>query len=525
MATVAYILLGHKDPGGIIAQARRLTAAGDCVAIHFDARSPRAEHDAIRAALSGDPRVTFAKRRLKCAWGSWSLVEATLVTLRAALTAFPQATHVYLLSGDCMPVKSAEYIHARLDAEDADWIESVDFFTGGWIKTGLREERLTYRHWFNERTQKWLFYASLDWQRRLGLARKVPKDLAIQIGSQWWCLRRRTVEALLDFVARRPDVTRFFRTTWIPDETFFQTLVRHLIPETEVQSRTLTFLLFSDYGMPVTFYNDHYDLLTSQDYLFARKISPDALDLKHRLGELYAAEGVTFRAAGEGPNLYRFLAGRGREGRRFGQRFWEREASLGRDRMLLIVTCKKWHVGKRLAARIGAETGLPAVDYLFDEEDTALPDLGGIETSRDKRTRHRKAVLRLLYDAFGTDALLICTDPARLDLLADVTADSAETRILDVGCSFSDDDLTGHARRMGLVGPDTPAATLAGLLPTIRQDISLEGDRLRNGGFANLWRLREDRDIDENAVALSGFLGIAEGKARLIAATPHLFRD
>ncbi len=83
---------------------------------------------------------------------------------------------------------------------------------------------------------------------------------------------------------------RFFRTTWIPDETFFQTLVRHLVPGTEIDTRTLTFLMFTDYGMPVTFYNDHYDLLLSQDFLFARKISAEATELKNRLGALYAAE-------------------------------------------------------------------------------------------------------------------------------------------------------------------------------------------------------------------------------------------
>ena len=36
MAKIAYILLTHKDPEGIIAQAERLTEAGDYVAIHFD---------------------------------------------------------------------------------------------------------------------------------------------------------------------------------------------------------------------------------------------------------------------------------------------------------------------------------------------------------------------------------------------------------------------------------------------------------------------------------------------------------
>ncbi|MEO6299160.1 MAG: beta-1,6-N-acetylglucosaminyltransferase, partial [Paracoccaceae bacterium] len=276
MAKIAYILLCHKDPDGIIAQAQRLTAAGDSIAIHFDLRAKREDFDRIRAALATNPAVTFATKRIKCGWGGWSLVQATLYAVQAAIEAFPRATHFYMLSGDCMPTKTAEYAHQFLDRAEVDYIESVDFFAGDWIKTGIKEERLIYRHYFNERTHKKLFYASMALQDRLGLARKVPADVQMQIGSQWWCLRRRTVEGLLEFIKNRPDVMRFFRTTWIPDETFFQTIVRHLVPEYEINSRTLTFLMFTDYGMPVSFHNDHYDLLLSQGYLFARKISPDA---------------------------------------------------------------------------------------------------------------------------------------------------------------------------------------------------------------------------------------------------------
>ena len=86
------------------------------------------------------------------------------------------------------------------------------------------------------------------------------------------------------------------------------------VPETEIDSRTLTFLMFTDYGMPVTFYNDHYDLLLSQDFLFARKISPEAQELKARLGRLYAATDVHFQISNEGRSLFKFLTGRGREG-------------------------------------------------------------------------------------------------------------------------------------------------------------------------------------------------------------------
>ncbi|MDH3265174.1 MAG: beta-1,6-N-acetylglucosaminyltransferase, partial [Paracoccaceae bacterium] len=161
MAKIAFILLCHKDPEGIIAQAERLTAAGDCVSIHFDARAPEPAYRLLREAFDGNPNVTFAKRRVKCGWGEWSLITGTLEALRAAVEAFPGATHFYMLSGDCMAIKSAEYAHRLLDAEEADYIESFDFFDSDWIKTGIKEDRLIYRHWFNERSHKRLFYASM----------------------------------------------------------------------------------------------------------------------------------------------------------------------------------------------------------------------------------------------------------------------------------------------------------------------------------------------------------------------------
>ena len=525
MAKIAYILLCHKDPEGIIAQAERLTGGGDYVAIHFDARARSSDFDAIRMRLEANPSVTFARKRLKCGWGGWSLVAATLLAVRAAVEAFPRATHFYMLSGDCMPIKSAEYAHDLLDREEVDYVESFDFFKSDWIKTGIKEERLIYRHWFNERTHKRLFYASMQVQDRLGMTRKVPADLQIQIGSQWWCLRRRTIEAVLEFCDQRADVLRFFRTTWIPDETFFQTLVRHLVPEYEIRVRTLTFLMFTDYGMPVTFYNDHYDLLLSQDYLFARKISVDAVELKDRLGQLYAARGVNFQISNEGRSLFQFLTGRGRIGRRFAPRFWETESSLGRERTFLMVICKKWHVAKRLVERMRVVTGLPAVDYLFDEATTPLPDLGGIQSTLEKRTRHRRALVRMLFDYWSTDTLIVCIDSANVELMQDFAADKSNVRLLEVECEFSDDYLMGHARRVGLAGDRTPQEVIDRLLPTIRYDVRFESDKIRDADFNKLFRIREAASPAENAVALAQFLDISNDKAREIAETNSLFVD
>jgi len=525
MAKIAYILLCHKDPDAIILQAQRLTAAGDYMSIHFDASAKPEYFRTIKTALADNPNVTFARKRIKCGWGEWSLVQASLNAIESAVEAFPRATHFYMLSGDCMAIKTAEYTQRYLDDNDADFIESYDFFESDWIKTGFKEERLIYRHYFNERTHKWLFYTSFEMQKRLKLTRDIPEDIQVQIGSQWWCLRRRTIEWIIDFTKKRPDVMRFFRTTWIPDETFFQTLVRHLVPETEIRTRTLTFLMFSDYGMPVTFYNDHYNLLLSQDFLFARKISPEADELRTRLGNLYASTGIEFQISNEGLSLFKFLTGRGRIGRRFATRFWETESTLGRERELMIVVCKKWHVAKRLLEETRKITNVPAIEFLFNEEDTPLPDLGGIQSTLEKRTRHRRALMRMLFDYYETDRLIVCMDPGNLDLLHDFFSDRSVTRLLEIVCHFSEDYLNGHAMRVGLAGDQTSASTLERLLPTIRNDIMHESDRIRDAGFNRHVRMHEVDRAEDNAEKIAEFLTISPEQALQIAQATHLYAD
>lgn len=525
MARIAFILLTHKDPQGVIDQARRLTATGDFVSIHFDKRAPAAMFQQIKDALGDHPGVAFAQRRLKCGWGEWSLVAATLEAVRAAEAAFPQATHFYMLSGDCMPIKSGEFARSFLDAEDCDYVESFDFFESDWIKTGFKEERLIYRHWFNERTQKWLFYTSYELQKRFNITREVPKDLQVMIGSQWWCLRRQTIEAILDLIRQRPEIVRFFSTTWIPDETFFQTLVAHVVPKTQIRTRTLTFLIFTDYGMPVTFYNDHYDLLLRQDYLFARKISPEALELRARLGALWQTIGQNFPIAAEGRRLFSFLTGRGRIGRRFAPRFWETDGSLGNDRVAHIIVAKKWHIAKRLTAATRYHTDIPAVDYVFNEKDANLPEMGGVESSLGKRERHRRALVKLMFEQFGTERLAFCVDPSALSLVSDFNNDRSEVRVLFVDSRFDDEYVRGHMGRVGLVADDAPQAQVESLLPIVRNDLQHEADRLKEAGFAHLSIISETASLEENTEALAKFFKIPADQARTLAETPHLFDD
>jgi len=212
-------------------------------------------------------------------------------------------------------------------------------------------------------------------------------------------------------------------------------------------------------------------------------------------------------------------------GRRFAPRFWETEASLGRNRTLLMVTCKKWHVAKRLVDRVRQVTNFPAVEYLFNEASTALPDLGGIQSTLEKRTRHRRALVRMLFDYWQSDVLVVCIDPANVDLMQDFYNDKAKVRLLEINCDFTDDYLIGHAKRVGLAADSTPREVIERLLPTIRYDVRFESDRIRDAGFAGFYQIKQSVSVDENTVPLAEFLDIPAAKAREIAATSYLFVD
>ncbi len=189
------------------------------------------------------------------------------------------------------------------------------------------------------------------------------------------------------------------------------------------------------------------------------------------------------------------------------------------------MVAKKWHVGKRLINKIADVTGLPTVEYLFDEEGCPLPDLGGVQSRLSKRARHRRAVLRLLFDFYGTNRLVVCMDPGSLDLLKDFFSDRSITRMLEIENTFSDEYLHGHAKRIGLAGDATSDAAFERLLPTIKSDLAFESNQIRDAGFGECYRINETLSSEMNAIALARFLSLSLDQAKEIAKADPLFFD
>lgn len=283
---VGIAMLAHEHLDRAAAVAGHLAKQGAAVSVHLDravGAAAIAEFRGVGAVGDADLSITSQHH---AEWGRFSMIEATFAAV-SPLLAREDLSHICLISGACLPIRPfAELADYLADHPEKDFIESVPALQDRWVQDGLVEERLTLFHPFSHRHQPGLFSLSVEVQRRLGVRRKLPQGLQPHLGSQWWCLSVNTLRAIL----HHPEGARwrqFFRHSWIPDESYFQMLVRVVRPDAE-PAPPLHVGGFNARGRPHVFHDDHLDLLKSAEGYFARKIDPDA----HALYQHFLAPGL-----------------------------------------------------------------------------------------------------------------------------------------------------------------------------------------------------------------------------------------
>ena len=273
MSTFGVVMLVHTALERAEQVARHWTGSGCPVVLHVDSKVDRHVFDRFKEALSGNPLVRFSARH-RCEWGTWGIVAASQAASEVMLAEFPGVQHVYLASGSCLPLRPVQELIDYLAARpDTDFIESATTADVPWIVGGLSQERFTLRFPFSWKRHRFLFDRYVDLQRKLRIRRRIPAGLVPHMGSQWWCLTRQTLSAILED-AERPVYDAYFRKVWIPDESYFQTLAR--LYSSNIESRSLTLSKFDFQGKPHIFYDDHLQLLRRSDCFVARKIWPHA---------------------------------------------------------------------------------------------------------------------------------------------------------------------------------------------------------------------------------------------------------
>ncbi|MBO9452384.1 glycosyl transferase [Tropicibacter sp. R16_0] len=271
--TVGVVMLVHTALDRAEQVARHWTASGCPVVLHVDKNVSRKTYKDFVATCSDNPLILFSQRH-RCEWGTWGIVAASQAASELMLSEFPDVRHVYLASGSCLPLRPVQELIDYLAARPrTDFIESATTADVPWTVGGLDHERFTLRFPFSWKKHRILFDRYVALQRRLRFKRKIPSGLVPHMGSQWWCLTRQTLSAILEDPER--DVyDRYFRRVWIPDESYYQTLAR--LYSSSIESRSLTLSKFDFQGKPHIFYDDHLQLLRRSDCFVARKIWPKA---------------------------------------------------------------------------------------------------------------------------------------------------------------------------------------------------------------------------------------------------------
>jgi hypothetical protein len=185
--------------------------------VHIDAKS---DMDAF-ACLG--PAVQFCERRVNCAWGDISLVQATLALMQCAAAAPRGFDRFVLLSGACYPLQTPAGIAAFLARHpgtefievfglpNAEFHKPLERITRFWIRKGKPLARL-----------RWPLQRFLDKILPRRDYRKVFADGELVTGSQWWCLTADAVRYILYVTTHNPALLRFCRFVDCPDEFYFQ---------------------------------------------------------------------------------------------------------------------------------------------------------------------------------------------------------------------------------------------------------------------------------------------------------------
>jgi hypothetical protein len=228
----AFVILAHQRPGQVLRLIDSL--GGAPTFLHVDDAAHREVFDALAHGAHRRDAVHLLPRK-RTAWAGWGIPEATLAGLRAAHV--HGSRHAVVLSGQDYPLVPPDRIQefSRRNPQTS-FVSNWELPTPLWGRRGGMER---VRYW----------HQPIRGHRfRLPIPRRLPRGIAPFGGSAWSMLSRLAIEDLLRFTARRPDVVRFYRHTWIPDEMFIHTALMNAGSESEIVNENLWFMDWGDGG-------------------------------------------------------------------------------------------------------------------------------------------------------------------------------------------------------------------------------------------------------------------------------------
>jgi hypothetical protein len=273
MSEMAILVMGYRAPEVLRAAVPVYVAAGCDIYVHVDAKRDLADY--VSALGNAAENCKFVSDRLNIFWGGYSMVEAELALITAAMSK-GNYTRLSLVSDDTFPIIPP----ARLQAFLAEPVERIMLrkLTDGDPFMKRYKEFFILDHPVSSLLGRPIESAAVDTDflasmealvRRRALGKSA---LPIYYGSQWWSLTRKTILDILTRLEDDPAIAESFRFSAVPDEIFFQSLVGNSVAAAQLRGGPL-YVDWSKDVRPYIFRNASELTGLAPQYAFARKFS------------------------------------------------------------------------------------------------------------------------------------------------------------------------------------------------------------------------------------------------------------
>lgn len=263
MTKVAHLILAHRSPKQVSRLIHALTYPLHDVYVHVDKKKDLAPF----RELINEPNTYIIANRKRVDWGAYNMVEATLSSMSEILKR-GHYDFINLLSGADYPLVKPEAVDLFLDGhlqksfmefqhQGSPWWEEAK---GRTEKVHLTNYRFTGRHFLQGLINIFPF------------KRKPPGGLELVGRSQWFTIATAHAAYVLHYVEKYPEIVRFFKHSWGPDEFFFQTILYNSPFNDALINNNLRYIDWSEGNTsPRELTLDDYEPLKKSGKFYARK--------------------------------------------------------------------------------------------------------------------------------------------------------------------------------------------------------------------------------------------------------------
>jgi glycosyltransferase involved in cell wall biosynthesis len=263
---MAHIIMAYKDPAQIERLVKRLSHPDFDFYIHLDTKFDLAPF----AYLGNIERVYFIKNRVKVRWAGFSFTEGVLNSIQEIRESGREYDFINNMSGQDYPLVTTSAFYSFFEERKGKSFFAIEEFgTTWWERAKVRIHKYHMTDFdFKGRYKVQAIINAITPQR------KFPYGYTLYGGERatWWTMSVECADYLLQFMREHPDLKRFARYTWAPDEFLLPTLVMNSPLKDKVVHENYRYIDWSQGGSnPKILTVKDFDALTHTDKLLARK--------------------------------------------------------------------------------------------------------------------------------------------------------------------------------------------------------------------------------------------------------------